>query len=102
EKGLVTAVITQADLNEAGVDWGDIDNLINTVRLAVEADVAVLAKVHADGTVKLSLRSRGATDVGSLAAAMGGGGHRLASGATYVGDVKDALDEVRKRLEDFR
>ncbi len=102
EKGLVTAVITQADLNEAGIDWGDIDNLINTVRLAVEADVAVLAKVHADGTVKLSLRSRGATDVGSLAAAMGGGGHRLASGVTYVGDVKDALDEVRKRIEDFR
>jgi phosphoesterase RecJ-like protein len=102
EKGVVTAVITQADLNEAGIDWGDIDNLINTVRLAVEADVSVLAKVHADGKVKLSLRSRGATDVGSLAAEMGGGGHRLASGITYVGDVKDALDEVRKRIEDFR
>jgi len=102
EKRLVTAVITQADLNEAGIDWGDIDNLINTVRLAVEADVAVLAKVHADGKVKLSLRSRGATDVGSLAVEMGGGGHRLAAGVTYVGDVKDALDEVRKRIEDFR
>jgi phosphoesterase RecJ-like protein len=102
EKSLVTAVITQADLNEAGIDWGDIDNLINTVRLAVEADVAVLAKVHADGKVKLSLRSRGATDVGSLAAAMGGGGHRLAAGITYDGDVKAALDEVRKRIEEFR
>ncbi|MEX2250913.1 MAG: bifunctional oligoribonuclease/PAP phosphatase NrnA [Acidimicrobiia bacterium] len=102
EKSLVTAVITQADLNEVGIDWGDIDNLINTVRLAVEADVAVLAKVHADGKVKLSLRSRGATDVGSLAAEMGGGGHRLAAGLTYVGEVKDALDEVRKRIEDYR
>ena len=102
EKSLVTAVITEADLTEAGIDWGDIDNLVNTVRLAVEADVAVLAKVHADGRVKLSLRSRGNTDVGSLAAEMGGGGHRLASGVTYVGDVKDALDEVRKRIEDFR
>ena len=101
-KGVVTAVITQADLDEAGIDWGDIDNLINTIRLAVEADVAVLAKVHADGTVKLSLRSRGATDVGSLAAEMGGGGHRLAAGITYLGDASDALDEVRKRIEDFR
>jgi len=98
----VTAVITQADLDEAGIDWGDIDNLINTIRLALEADVAVLAKVHADGTVKLSLRSRGGTDVGSLAAEMGGGGHRLAAGITFVGDVSDALDEVRKRVEGFR
>ncbi|HLF62056.1 MAG TPA: bifunctional oligoribonuclease/PAP phosphatase NrnA [Acidimicrobiia bacterium] len=102
DKGLVTAVITHADLDEAGIDWGDIDNLVDTVRLAVEADVAVLAKVHADGKVKLSLRSRGATDVGSLAAELGGGGHRLAAGATFVGDAKDALDEVRKRIEDFR
>jgi phosphoesterase RecJ-like protein len=102
DKGVVTAVITQADLVEAGIDWGDIDNLINTIRLAVEADVAVLAKVHADGMVKLSLRSRGGTDVGSLAAEMGGGGHRLAAGITYVGDVSDALDEVRKRIEAFR
>jgi len=102
DKGLVTAVITHADLDEAGIDWGDIDNLVDTVRLAVEADVAVLAKVHADGKVKLSLRSRGATDVGSLAAELGGGGHRLAAGVTFVGDAKDALDEVRKRIEDFR
>ncbi len=102
DKGVVSAVVTQADLVEAGIDWGDIDNLINTVRLAVEADVAVLAKVHADGKVKLSLRSRGATDVGSLAVAMGGGGHRLAAGITYVGNVEDALAEVRQRVGDFR
>ena len=102
DKGVVTAYVTQADLTDAGIDWGDIDNLINTVRLAVEADVSVLAKVHDDGRVKLSLRSRGATDVGSLAVAMGGGGHRLAAGVTYVGEVEDALEEVRKRVEDFR
>jgi bifunctional oligoribonuclease and PAP phosphatase NrnA len=102
EKGVVTAYVTQTDLTQAGVDWGDIDNLINTVRLAVEADVSVLAKVHDDGRVKLSLRSRGATDVGSMAVAMGGGGHRLAAGVTFVGEVADALEEVRKRVEDFR
>jgi bifunctional oligoribonuclease and PAP phosphatase NrnA len=101
-KGVVSAYVTQSDLNEAGIDWGDIDNLINTIRLAMEADVAVLAKVHDDGRVKLSLRSRGATDVGSLAAAMGGGGHRLAAGVTYVGEVADAFEEVRKRVGDFR
>lgn len=99
---LVSTVITEDDLAEAGVDWGDIDNLINTIRLAEEADVAVLAKVHADKRVKLSLRSRGGTDVGALAVEMGGGGHRLASGFTYEGEADVAIDEVRKRVEAHR
>jgi bifunctional oligoribonuclease and PAP phosphatase NrnA len=100
--GLVSTVVTEQDLAAVGVDWGDIDNLMDTLRLADAADVAVLFKVHDDGQVKLSLRSRGATDVGSIAAEMGGGGHRLAAGVTYNGSVEDALEEVRKRIEDHR
>ena len=99
---MVSTVVTQRDLDDAGVEWGDIDNLINTLRLAEEADVAVLAKASPDERVKLSLRSRGATDVGALAAELGGGGHRFASGFTYQGDPDDALDEVRKRIEAYR
>ncbi len=99
---MVSTVISEDDLVAAGIDWGDIDNLINTVRLAQEADVAVIVKVHKDGRVKLSMRSRGGTDVGGLAAAMGGGGHRLASGVTYAGTAEAALDEVRKRIGDHR
>lgn len=99
---MVSTVVTHQDLQESGVGWGDIDNLINTLRLAEEADVAVLAKVNGDGYVKVSLRSRGATDVGALAAELGGGGHRLASGFTYEGDPEKAIDEVRQRLEAHR
>jgi phosphoesterase RecJ-like protein len=102
DAGLVSTVITEAELDEAGVDWGDIDNLINTLRLAEEADVAVLAKVHADKRVKLSLRSRGGTDVGAIAFELGGGGHRFASGFTFDGPAEDAIDEVRKRIEAHR
>ena len=102
DEGMVSTIITHQDLDEAGVDWGDIDNLLNTLRLAEEADVAVLAKVNADSHVKVSLRSRGATDVGALAADLGGGGHRLASGFTFDGDPEKAIDEVRKRLEAHR
>lgn len=94
EAGVVSTVITHEDLEEAGIDWGDIDNLINTIRLPVEADVAALAKVHDDGRVKLSLRSRGGTDVGAIAAALGGGGHRLASGVTLEGTAENAIEQV--------
>lgn len=99
ELGMVSTVITETELEEAGVDWGDIDNLMDTLRLTAEADVAVLAKVHPDNRVKLSLRSRGGTDVGALAAELGGGGHRLASGFTFEGSADDAIVEVRKRIE---
>lgn len=92
--GVVSAIITADDLRKAGVGWGDIDNLINTVRLPKEADVAILAKVQEDGRVKLSLRSRGATDVGKIAASLDGGGHRFAAGATVRTTAEEAIQAV--------
>lgn len=102
ERGIVSTTITEDDLTQAGIGWGDIDNLIDIVRLALEADVAALAKVHADGTVKVSLRSRGDTDVGSLAAGLGGGGHRLAAGFTAEEPAEKVLAEIHRRVEDYR
>ena len=100
--GVVSTVVTQEDLKIAGIDWTDADNLIDTLRIAVEADVAVLAKSHDDGKVKVSLRSRGLTDVGSLAVAMGGGGHRLAAGFTVDGDPHEVIDKVISMIGDHR
>ncbi|MBW3666627.1 MAG: bifunctional oligoribonuclease/PAP phosphatase NrnA [Actinobacteria bacterium] len=102
DKGVVSTTITEADLTEAGIGWGDIDNLIDIIRLAAEADVAVLAKLHEDGRVKVSLRSRGDTDVGALAAGMGGGGHRLAAGFTSEEPPEKVLAEVHRRIEGYR
>lgn len=102
ELGVVSTTVTESDLTAAGIDWGDIDNLIDTLRLAVEADVAALAKVHADGRVKMSLRSRGDTDVGALAADMGGGGHRLAAGFTSTDPPEKVLAEIYRRIEGYR
>lgn len=102
DAGVVYTTISQQDLDEANIDWGDIDPLIDTIRLAVEADVAVLAKIHDDGSVKLSLRSRGATDVGSMAASMGGGGHRLAAGFTTHEEADVVIRRVVDQVEDYR
>jgi phosphoesterase RecJ-like protein len=102
DAGVVATVIKQSDLKSAGIDWGDIDNLIDTLRLAEEADVAMLAKVHDDGRVKVSLRSRGLTDVGSLSVALGGGGHRLAAGFTIVADADEVIDKVISMVGDYR
>lgn len=103
EEEVVATIITEDDLDEAGIDWGDIDNLIDLVRLAEEADVAVLAKSFHDGRVKLSLRSRDRTDVGGIARALGGGGHRLAAGLTVDGEIpQDVIDKVVAMAEEYR
>lgn len=98
----VSTTITQADLDANEISWGDTENLIDLLRLAVEADTAVLVKGHADGKVKVSMRSRGETDVGGLAAGMGGGGHRLAAGFTVDGDVDEVRRQVLAAIGDYR
>ncbi|MGH3650824.1 MAG: DHH family phosphoesterase [Acidimicrobiia bacterium] len=100
--GVVATSITDDDLKSSGIDWGDIENLIDWLRLAVEADTAVLAKVHADGRVKVSLRSRADTNVGGLAASMGGGGHRLAAGFTVEDDPQRVIERVLGSIRDYR
>ena len=102
ERRVVSTTITQEDLTEVGINWTDTENLIDLLRLAVEADTAVLVKGHADGTVKASLRSRGDTDVGGLAASMGGGGHRLAAGLTAEGSAEEVRARIVEMVEDYR
>jgi len=50
----------------------------------------------------VSMRSRGETDVGGLAAAMGGGGHRLAAGFTVEDDVEAVLERILNAVGDHR
>src|SRR5439155_24699558 len=86
---LVWTYLTQADLAENGVLMGATDDLIDVIRTARETDVSCVIKQQRDGRFKVSLRSRGATDVGSIAESFGGGGHRLAAGYTAAGGLEE-------------
>lgn len=100
--GVVSTTITNADLEALDITWGETENLIDLLRLALEADTAILVKGHDDGSVKVSMRSRGDTDVGALAASLGGGGHRLAAGFTLEEDPEDVRQKVISLVKDFR
>lgn len=97
-RSLVWSYLTQDDLRRNGVGMEDADALIDWVRLAREAEVALLLKEQPDGKWKLSLRSRRSVDVAGIAAAMGGGGHHRASGCTFEGAMEEAVEAVRERL----
>jgi phosphoesterase RecJ-like protein len=76
----------------------DTDPLIDLIRLPAEAGAALLLKEHAPGEFKGSLRSRGVADVGAVATALGGGGHRNAAGFTFHGTPEEAVAAVRALL----
>jgi phosphoesterase RecJ-like protein len=97
--GLVYAAVRREDLARFGVAMNETEDLVDSLRALRGHRVAALFKELSDGTVRVSLRSRADTDIGSLARRMGGGGHRVAAGYTSSARCVDAaIDELREEL----
>jgi phosphoesterase RecJ-like protein len=95
---LVWTYVLRSDLERAGAGPGDVDDLIDALRATGEADTAVLVKQQRDGRFKVSARSRGARDLSVLAAAFGGGGHRLAAGYTSEVGPAETIRRLRQAV----
>jgi len=100
EDDLVWTYLTQADLAEAGVEPNEVDDLIDVVRTAREADVTAVVKQQRDGRFKVSLRSKGSRDVATVASSFGGGGHRLAAGYTSTVPLAGTIERLRAALRE--
>lgn len=72
----------------------DCDDIVDYIRRVKGIQVAVSLREDDHRKIKFSLRSFGDTDVGSMAAAVGGGGHRNASG----GELHYPLEEAESFL----
>jgi phosphoesterase RecJ-like protein len=99
ELSLVWSELRSSDLAAAGIDAVEADGLIDYIRIAREADVALLLSETDVGT-KGSLRSRAIVDVGALAASFGGGGHARAAGFTAEESPAQVIERVREYLRD--
>jgi len=98
EADLVWTYLTQADLRDAGVHPAETDDLIDVIRTARDVDVAAIVKQQKDGRFKVSVRSRGDHDLARVAAAFGGGGHRLAAGYTSAHGPAETIERLAKAL----
>ena len=97
--GLVWTAIGVEDLDRFGLALSDVEGVIDVVRTAREAEVAVVAKTDPeDGLLKVSTRSKGAIDVGEVCSRLGGGGHRFAAGFTSAGSLPDTMARLRAAL----
>jgi phosphoesterase RecJ-like protein len=97
--GLVWTVVEEADLVESALGLADVEGVIDVVRTAGEAEVAVVVKADpVDGDWKVSTRSKGAVDVGAVCTGLGGGGHRFAAGFTSTVAPEATLSRLREAL----
>ena len=96
-RSFVATWVPLSDQVELGVDYEEIEGLIDWVRTASEAEVACVCKQAHDG-VRVSLRSLDRVDVGAIAARLGGGGHRLAAGFTMDASAAEAIAAVKALL----
>ena len=71
--------ITPEDIDATGATLPDMDGIVDYGRSLATVEIAVLLTGLKDGTVRVSLRSKGA-DVSKVAVYFGGGGHKAASG----------------------
>jgi len=98
ERSLVWSSLTAADLAAAEISYEQADGLIDLIRIAEEAGVALLLRQLDGANTKGSLRSRGEVDVAAVASKLGGGGHHNASGFTVPGSIEQAIELVREAM----
>jgi phosphoesterase RecJ-like protein len=94
EVALAATYLTHDELAAAGTGLEATESLIDLVRSADVAEVALVLKPDPDGTWRGSLRSRSGVDVGALAQALGGGGHARAAGFSATGDPEHLVARV--------
>lgn len=84
--------IAQNTVHKYGVRMAETDDFIDRVRNMLGVKVTALMKEKANGTVRISLRSRDECHCLDAARILGGGGHLHASGAT----LECSLDKAKK------
>ncbi len=87
------AWLEDEDFILTGATAEEAEHLPDAVRVIGGIEVAVLLRVI-DGEVRGNLRAKTGSDVGAVARALGGGGHKAAAGFTFTG----TLDELLPRL----
>jgi phosphoesterase RecJ-like protein len=100
---LALLTVSRAMLAETGAAVEDTDEIVDYARGLAGVEVGAFLREEPDGSVKLSLRSKGAVRVDELARGIGGGGHPCAAGASFAGDLQAArewiIEAVGRALE---
>jgi len=90
--------VTQQELEDTHADAEDCEGVINHLIGIEGAEAAAFLRELPNGQFRLSIRSKGKINVARVAEALGGGGHRSASGCTLEGPLNHAVDSILTQL----
>lgn len=97
--GLVWVSLTLEDRQKADYPGNGDADLINLLASIEEADIAVTFIEQEGEATKVSWRAKPGLDVSEVAAQFGGGGHKLAAGATIQGSLADVRERVLEKTD---
>lgn len=101
ERTVGWSALTRKELIDIGAENLHFEGIINYIRNIEGVEVAILFREMADSKVKIGFRSRGKADVNKIADIWGGGGHRLAAGASISGTMSQVVSQVTARVDEF-
>jgi phosphoesterase RecJ-like protein len=84
---------------EAGACEEDADGIVNHALSVGEVEAVAFFKELDDGVWRISLRSKGRTNVAKVAEQFGGGGHKNAAGCRVEGDLEGVKRRVIEGLQ---
>jgi len=92
--------VTRDMFEETGTESADTEEFVDYVRSVRDIRLAILFRENEDGSIKVSLRSKGDSNSGftvfvdQIASAFGGGGHKMAAGCVLLGPLSKAIDII--------
>jgi phosphoesterase RecJ-like protein len=99
---LLWSEVTGMMLDQTGADMMEAEGIIDALQSIATMEIAVLFKESAPDRIKISVRTREPFDATDVCTPFGGGGHRRAAGAEFVGeslpDARRMVLEVARRL----
>jgi bifunctional oligoribonuclease and PAP phosphatase NrnA len=99
---LLWSEVTGTMLDQSGADMMEAEGIVDALQSIATMEIAVLFKESAPDRIKISVRTREPFDATDLCTPFGGGGHRRAAGAEFVGetlpDARRKVLEVARRL----
>ena len=88
---IVVCPITAQRIAELGIEYEELDALIDVARSEQGSELAFSIREEADGSYRVSARANTEIDVSKLCVKFGGGGHQRASGCSiHVPTIEEA------------
>lgn len=98
EGRLAMVAIPLAVQEQIGADREDLNNILNFLQALSGAQVAATLLEEGAHRTRLSLRSMPGIDCSGIAAAFGGGGHKVSAGAYTAMSLTEAEEAIKKEM----